>query len=435
MRYLFTICLAAMMAISFTSCLEETCEDTVILQGFSAEVVTPDDWRNSIFFCGVGLPVCEATGFYVYEQYLFMVENGEGLHIIDNSDPHNPISVTFMEVPGGQGLAVRNNILYMNQYTDLVAFDLSDPTTPAFINRTNDVFEPGSVFANVLGNDRFVRTWTANGEQRVVDCNSPNFNRTGFFEGDRAWGVNADFLGNAASSNAAFDGANRGETVGVGGSLARFTISKGTLYAVDNSRLKTFSLANEREPEYVKDIELGWGIETIFPTADKLFIGANNGMHIYGIDDPLNPEHLSTFEHVLGCDPVVVDGDLAYITLWGGRDCGTVGDQLEIVDISDARNPVSLQINPMRSSHGLSVAEGKLFLCNQWEGFKTFDLTDDGLLGEVLDSTDIINARDVIVIPRQKNAIVLGYNSDGIQQFDYSDDGQLTPTSRISVCQ
>jgi hypothetical protein len=88
----------------------------------------------------------------------------------------------------------------------------------------------------------------------------------------------------------------------------------------------------------------------------------------------------------------------------------------------------------MSNSHGLGVADGKLFLCAQWEGLKVFDLTDDGLLGEELSSLNNINARDVIVLPADNDLIVLGYASDGIQQYDYNEQGQLTATSRINLC-
>ena len=416
-----------------TSCIEEQCEQTVIVQGFEPQIVNADVWRaNNVFTCWAPIDICETTSFYVYQQYLFMVEDGEGLHILDNSDPTNPLPVTWMPVQGGQGLAVRNNILYINQYTDLLAFDLSDPKIPTFVSRTEDVFEPGSVFASVLGDGSFVANWTATGEERVVDCSSPNAGREVWFEGNRAYATSDFALSNA--TNTATSGGSS-ETVGQGGSLARFTIAGSTLYAVDDSRLKAFSLADARAPEYVANINLGWGVETIFPTQDKLFIGTTTGMQIFGIDDPLNPEHLSTFEHVLSCDPVVVSGDLAYVTLWGGRNCGSQGDQLEIIDVSDARNPQSLQITPMEASHGLGVADGKLFLCSQYLGFRTFDLTDEGLLGEELDSKQDINARDVILLPHQKTAIVLGYYQDGIQQYTYDNRGQLSAASRINVCE
>ena len=270
-----------------------------------------------------------------------MVENGEGLHIFDNSDVNNPVAVTYMEAPGGQGIAVRNNILYMNQYTDLVAFDLSDPKVPTLISRTEDVFDPSSVFPADQGNldlatGQFVAEWVETGEQRTVDCTDNRGNR--FWDGDVIFAERSAFFSNIADAFSATAGGGP-ETVGQGGSLARFTITQSTLYAVDENSLRAFSLADPRKPTFAGTIDLGWGIETIFPTADKLFIGTTTGMQIFGVTDPLNPEHLSTFEHVLSCDPVVVSGDLAYVTLWGGRDCGSAGDQLEIIDVSDARNP------------------------------------------------------------------------------------------------
>ena len=426
-----------LVALCFTSCIEETCEETLVLAGFDPQIVNLDVIRNNIPLCGAPIPICEATGFYVYQDYLFMVENNEGLHIFDNSDATNPKPITWMGLPGGQGLAVRNDILYMNQYTDLVAFDLSDPTTPEFIGRTEDVFDPSSVFpANhgnaALGSGEFVAAWLPTGDTRTVSCAEGSGNQ--FWENDRFFTESrADFSSFNTAGNAT-SGQTATEVVGQGGSLARFTISQSTLYAVDDNELRAFSLADPREPKFSATIPLGWGIETIFPTSDKLFIGTTTGMQIFSIEDPLAPEHLSTFEHVLSCDPVVVAGDLAYVTLWGGRDCGSTGDQLEIIDISDARNPKSVQITPMRFSHGLGVAENKLFLCGQYDGFKTFALDEDGLLGEQIDHDDAVYSRDVIVLPNKNEAIVLGYNEGGIQQYRYSEEGRLTRTSRIGVC-
>lgn len=438
MKRYFTLALLAILTGSLTSCLEDRCEENRTVIGFDPITISADEWRGSSFFCGVGLPVCEISSFYVYDQYLFMVEANEGLHIYDNTDSNNPVPITFMEAPGGQGIAVRNGILYMNQYTDLVAFSLDNPEQPELVGRTENVFEPYSIFAQVLPGDRFVTGWNETSQRQVLSCNSPNFASNGFWEGDLFFSQDANFSRNESLNTGALSNATAGgagpDNVGQGGSLARFTISNGTLYAVDDQSLRVFDLADAENPVFSTTVNLGWGIETIFPYEDKLFIGANNGVHIYSVASPTAPEHLSTFEHVLSCDPVVVSDDKAYVTLWGGRDCGSAGDQLEIIDVSDARNPRSLQITPMSNSHGLGVAEGKLFLCAQWEGLKVFDLTDDGLLGEQLSSLNNINARDVIVLPGDNDLIVLGYGSDGIQQFDYSDAGLLTPTSRINLC-
>ncbi len=437
MKVLHNLIPLLVLAFAFTGCIEETCQEDRLVRGFDPVVVSSDEWRSSSFICGIPQDICEATSFYVYENYLFLVENGQGLHILDNADSNNPVPITFMEVPGGQGIAVRNDILYINQYVDLVAFDLSNPENPTLVGRTENVFEPYSVFAEVLDEDQFVVDWIPTEEQRIVDCVSSNFDNRVFRDGNRFFASSVDELAVSSFANTAADvgGSPSGETVGQGGSLARFTIANSTLYAVDETRLRAFDLTAPETPALAGTIELGWGIETIFPYGNQLYIGSQTGVHIYGIDDPLAPEHFSTFEHVFACDPVVVNNDLAYVTLWGGRDCGSVGDQLEILDVSNPRAPVSLQITPMSSSHGLGVAEGKLFLCSQWEGFRVFDLDDNGLLGEELDHVNDITARDVIVLPQDNDLIVLGYYNEGIQQYDYTDEGQLTATSRINICQ
>ena len=437
MRQLHLLLLSLILVPLLSGCLEESCSEDRLVTGFEPVIVTADDWRASTFFCGVPQEVCEASSFYVYGDYLFMMENTRGLHIFNNSDPANPTPITFMEVPGGQGLAVRNDILYMNQYVDLVAFRLDDPEQPELVGRTEGVFEPGTVFARVLPDGEYVAEWLPTAEQRVISCNDPRFTQSVWDEGGIFFAGNRNDLAldaNFSAPTAEAGGGGGGENVGQGGSLARFTITNGTLYAVDERNLKTFDLSDPERPQFIGNVGLDWGIETLFPYGNQLYVGSATGVHIYDVSDPLNPEHLSTFEHVLACDPVVVHDDLAYVTLWGGRDCGSVGDQLEIIDVSDPRNPTSVQITPMSSSHGLGVAEGKLFLCSQWEGFRVFDLDDEGLLGEQLDHVDDVTARDVIVQPGINNLIVLGYYQDGIKQYHYTDRGQLSRSSEISVC-
>lgn len=58
---------------------------------------------------------------YVINDLLFVNEQREGFHVFDNSDPRNPSKIKFIQVLGSTDLAVRNDILYINQATDLIA--------------------------------------------------------------------------------------------------------------------------------------------------------------------------------------------------------------------------------------------------------------------------------------------------------------------------
>ncbi len=222
--------------------------------------------------------------------------------------------------------------------------------------------------------------------------------------------------------------------VGQGGSLARFTIANGTLYAVDDNSLRTYSLADPVAPAFEGISHLPYGVETIFPAGDYLYIGSTTGMHIYSVEHPLAPAYLSTFSHVRSCDPVVVQGDLAYVTMWGGSNCGDQGDKLMVVDVSDPYQPTLLQERAMDQSHGLGVAGDLLFLCSGTGGVKVFKLDADGRLGNQLHQANGFNAKDVIVLGAQRRLIALGWDREGIEQYDYTVDGAPTAVSHFSVC-
>lgn len=77
---------------------------------------------------------------YLYNNYIFANELNEGIHIIDNSIPSAPKKLGFIEIPGNQDIAVRDNSLYADSYIDLVTIDVSDIENVREIARIEDVF-------------------------------------------------------------------------------------------------------------------------------------------------------------------------------------------------------------------------------------------------------------------------------------------------------
>lgn len=429
MRY-FSLPLLVFSSLLLTGCLEDKCEQTVTYYAYDAVTITAAEWRGATFTQSPPIELCQPSGFYVYGDYLFTVDRNQGLQIIDNADNNDPRPIAFLNIPGSQGIAVRNNVLYVSQYLDLLAFDLTDPREPTLLSRTEDVFTPGEVFVGTTQNaEQFVVEYVAREETTEVSCDNPRYGSGGFWMEDMfmvKFGSRADF--SAVAQNSAPD------VVGLGGSLARFTISNATLYAVDDYSLRTFSLAKADQPEFMGIVNLGWGIETIFPYKDQLYIGSTTGMHIFDASNPLSPEWLSTFQHVLSCDPVVVQNDLAYVTMWGGSSCGNMVDQLSVIDVSDPRNPKELQNTVMENSHGLGVSGDRLFLCAGSDGLRIFDLTDGGLLGPEVSRERNFNAKDIIVRPDRGELIVFGWEKSGIRQYDYVEGEGLTPASDLAIC-
>lgn len=64
---------------------------------------------------------------YAYQSLVFVIERYEGVHIIRNNDPANPVNIGFIRIPGCQDVAVKDDILYADNAMDLVAIDISNP--------------------------------------------------------------------------------------------------------------------------------------------------------------------------------------------------------------------------------------------------------------------------------------------------------------------
>lgn len=211
---------------------------------------------------------------------------------------------------------------------------------------------------------------------------------------------------------------------GKAGSMARFTIQGNRLYIVDKTSLITMDISNPSEPQQTHKTDIGLGIETIFPYQDKLFIGSEDAVYIYNFDNPDRPELFSRYQHITACDPVVAQGNYAYVTLRNGFGrCWRAANLLEVIDISDARNPQMVSSMEMQNPHGLGVNGTNLFVCEGDYGLKRFDISNPTAPQQVEFLSDVASFD---VIPQNQILIVTGKN--GLYQYDYSQ----TPMQRLS---
>ncbi|TXK25019.1 hypothetical protein FVR03_22040 [Pontibacter qinzhouensis] len=229
----------------------------------------------------------------------------------------------------------------------------------------------------------------------------------------------------ACNSNDSLSPSGNSETGnGQGGSMARFAITGNFLYTVDDSRLQVYDIATETDPVAKKKIDLGLGIETIFPYGENLFIGSQSGMYIFDITQPQEPRKLSMYEHQVACDPVVTDGRYAYITLRTGTVCQMAINELHVVDVQNLEQPELLKRYPMVNPMGLAIQNERLYVCD--DGIKVYDATD--VLQLELLQHHKIEAFDIILL--HNNLLVVG--SDGFYQYSIETD-KLVLLSRIPV--
>ncbi|MCB0553427.1 MAG: hypothetical protein KDD02_07735 [Phaeodactylibacter sp.] len=218
---------------------------------------------------------------------------------------------------------------------------------------------------------------------------------------------------------------------GLGGSLARFTIVDDFLYTVDNNSLHSFDISNPAQPEPRASIEVGQGVETIFPLNGLLFLGTQSGMLIYQLLPNGAPQFLSSYQHIISCDPVVANTQFAYVTLRvsGCRQAvAGAADLLEIIDISNIQQPTIVASYDLESPYGLGLDGETLFVCLGTSGLKIFNAADPQNLQQ-LAFLDNINAVDVIPL----NGLLLVIGPDRIVQYDYSDLGDIKKISEIAI--
>lgn len=217
-------------------------------------------------------------------------------------------------------------------------------------------------------------------------------------------------------------------STGQGGSMTRFAIQGDYLYVVDQTSIQTFRLQGNSF-EKVNQTPVTMRLETIFPKGDYLYLGAADAMYIYSIADPASPQFIFRYAHIVSCDPVVVQGTTAYVTLRSGTACNRGANALEIIDISNPNNPKLLANYPMTSPHGLGVDGTCLFLCEGPAGLKVFDVSNP--LDIVL-TTQIDDIYAYDVIPR--NGLLTLTGEDGVFQYNYNcDNHSLELVSKIPV--
>lgn len=203
------------------------------------------------------------------------------------------------------------------------------------------------------------------------------------------------------------------DAVGQGGSLTRFAIQNNYLYVVGNSTIQVFEI-NQSEFKKINDVPVSFGLETIFAKGEYLYLGANDGMYIYSISDATKPKFVFKYSHILSCDPVVVQGNTAYVTMKSGNRCNQGENALEIINITDPYNPVLIANYPMKSPGGLGIDGSCLFVCEGDYGFSMLDVSNPASISVLKEIKDV-KAYDVIA--RQGMLTLTG--DDGIFQYTY----------------
>lgn len=402
--------------IFLSSCLKDKCTQTYTI--FRPVYKTKQQVRNEIKSKPARTIVMPGK-ISLFGTTIFLNEIDKGIHVIDNSNPSQPKNIGFIEVPGNVDLAIKGNRLYADLFNDLVTIDISNPQQIQVVSIKERVF-PHRAFANGFSPDSnlVIVDWLKKDTSVTVNCN----NSQG--QGFRIW--DRGFL--AVAQN--FSSGNGGAvTTGINGSMARFALKNDYLYTVSNSDLKVFGLQNADHPQQLSTIAVGWGIETIYPFKENLFIGSNTGMFIYSLQNPATPQKTGSFQHAFACDPVIADDTHAYVTLRSGTTCrAAVSNQLDVIDIANMQSPSLIKTYPLTNPHGLSKDGNLLFVCDGKDGLRIYNAANPASLSLVKHLKGF-DAYDVIAW--NGNALVV--TKTALLQFDYSNQTNISQRSSIAI--
>lgn len=411
------------------SCKKDKCVQTVTYKTYEPVYMSYDELHNSVK-SEEAQQLKNPGKIYLKGNYIFVNEVDKGIHVIDNSNPSSPQNIAFINIPGNMDISASGNVLYADNYIDLVALDISNPRNVTVLKRVENAL-PYRQYTNGYYADPqkgIAVDWVEREvtEKVNTDCNGGG---GGVYYGGPF--VLEDVKGGVTTNNT--NGVNvsyNPNTPGIGGSTARFTIANNALYIVDQSNLHVYDISSAANPVKSGDKNIGWSIETIFPYKDHLFIGSNSGVYIYNNSNPLNPVYVSQYDHITACDPVTVDDEYAYFTLSNDAPCHMGVNQLEVVDITDLAHPTLKTTMPLTNPKGLGIDNKKLFICDSNGGLKVYNATDVmQIANNQLAHFSNINAFDVI--PYNNRLLMIG--TDGLYQYDYSNVQNITLLSRIPV--
>jgi hypothetical protein len=365
---------------------------------------------------------------YFKDNFIFINEKMKGVHVYDVSNPNSPQNKGFIEIPGNVDIAIKDNILYADSYIDLVSIDVSSFSAIKEVGRVEKIFpytlptyDTKYPVAKLDEKKGVVTEWEVKSvRQELEQIYYPTYYRYESNSMDKGFYT----LASSSSSGVA------GSAYGVGGSMARFGLYKDFLYVVNQSSLLTFKLNSNSQVTLLNTGYVNWTAETIFITDNHLFLGTQNGLIVLSLEVPEKPAQIGNFTHMTSCDPVVIKGDLAFITLKGGSTCrGGILNQLDVVKMSNSYTKFTLlKSYPMFSPQGLGIDDDLLFLCDGDAGLKIYNAADPLAILQIAIFPSI-NAYDVI--PMNDYLFMIG--EKGFMLYDYTNIQNIKQIGIIPV--
>lgn len=400
------------------SCTKETCTQTY--EGFTYTPVYKDMSTLRSVILQPAKPITSNGKIFIKGNYIFLNELDKGFHIIDNTNPSAPQRISFINVPGNLDMIAKGNYLFVDNYVDLLTFDISNPANIQLIKRSENALPFRQYNYGFADNstDGIIVSFDKKIEKVELDCNNNGTVR--FVNGGMF------FTSASASPIKSLGGAN-----GQAGSLSRFATVANYLYVANRYSITPIDITNAINP-IVKPTTVQFlaEFETLYGFNNSLLVGSPIGMYILNLSNPAVPALQGTFRHWRGCDPVVAQNNTAYVTVRGSGACGGTRNNLDAIDITNLNQPTLIKTYQLENPFGLGIFNDKLGVCDGSAGFKIYNATNSNNL-QLQSTVNNINAFDVIM--NDERALLIA--KDGIYQYNITNSSNPVLLSKISITQ
>ncbi len=126
------------LLITMVSCNNDQVDYEMITVA-TPELMSKAEFRNSVEVLGPQ-NIDEAGKIYAYNDYIFVNDEFQGIHVIDNTNPESPQAIAYIKLPGNVDISIKNNFLYADSSIDLVVFDISNINGIQLVARLENVF-------------------------------------------------------------------------------------------------------------------------------------------------------------------------------------------------------------------------------------------------------------------------------------------------------
>jgi hypothetical protein len=353
----------------------------------------------------------KAGKIFIGENVLLIGEKLKGIHVFDNTNAFAPVNIGFINLPFTEEFYVADNMIYAVSHYDLVKIDISSLSSPTLVHRVE------FAFGQPIKNNK---NETLLGFNFIQTTESFELNSTEARELEKTNYLYYDYS-NQLIPQANVPSSFAGNGTEIKGTLNKITVHQDYVYVIGNDRIYTF----QDSPTILtpnSTVQVGMNLETIYPQNNNLFIGTRFSMIVMSISNPSMPTYVSEYNHPTSCDPVLPNGNVAYLTLRTGDFSGCSGDvnSVSVLNISNVSNPIKIDEFALTSPYGMTLINDKLFVGEGANGITIFDATNASSLVQLTHNSSV-KAYDIIKHPTLVD-VVLTTGSNGLTQYkiDYA---------------